>query len=176
MRTARAENVLGDFDDAVFEHNAVTSRFFVRDGKYWVETDGADGTPGVFEVKYTVGVAPLQQYLVEIDRGRLQALDLAWDVAGKRWYHLYPDQRLPAGDGLHWTGPYKTWQARCAACHQTGFVKGYDPKAGTYRSRWSDPSVACESCHGPGEAHLAWAQWDTTPAMYSDLDMLGLGD
>lgn len=68
-----------------------------------------------------IGVEPLQQYIVETGPGRLQALDVAWDVEGKRWCHLYSDDNLEGGNGLHWTGPHKTWNARCAECHATGF-------------------------------------------------------
>jgi len=150
--------VLGDFDDAVFEHKGVTTRFFRRDDAFFVETEGADGAMRAFEVTGVAGVAPLQQYLVFTEPGRLQALDIAWDVEGKRWYHLYPDQDLPPGDGLHWTGPYKNWNARCAECHATGFVKNYDAGSRTYDSRQAEIGVGCEACHGPGEAHVAWAK------------------
>ena len=162
LRTADPGNVLGDFDDATFEHNGKVTRFFTRDGRHHVETDGPDGKQTELEIKYAVGVAPLQQYLVEMDRGRLQALDIAWDTERERWYHLYPDQILKPGDGLHWSGPYKNWQTRCAECHQTNFVKAYSPKTRTYRSTWSDLTVACEACHGPGEAHVAWARTPDT--------------
>ena len=117
LRLPTPENVLGDFKDAKFEFKGVTSRFFQKDGKYFVETDGADGKLQPFEIKYVVGVTPLQQYLVDTGQGRLQALDLAWDTTAKRWYHLYPNEDVSAGNGLHWTGPYKNWQARCAVCH-----------------------------------------------------------
>ncbi len=150
--------VLGDFDDAVFEHRGLTTRFIRRDDAFFVETEGADGAMRAFEVTGVVGMAPLQQYLVSTEPGRLQALDIAWDVEGKRWYHLYPDQDLPPGDGLHWTGPYKTWNARCAECHATGFVKNYDARSRTYDSRQAEIGVGCEACHGPGEAHVAWAK------------------
>ena len=43
-------------------------------------TDGPDGELREFEVAYTFGVEPLQQYLVELDNGRLQALSLCWDT------------------------------------------------------------------------------------------------
>ncbi|MGI9381753.1 MAG: multiheme c-type cytochrome, partial [Methyloligellaceae bacterium] len=158
LKHANKDSVLGDFDDAVFEHLDTRSRFFRRGGRFLVETDGPDGKLAEFEIKYTVGVEPLQQYLIELDRGRLQALDIAWDTERRRWFHLYPGRKLEAGDGLHWTGPYKTWNARCAECHQTNFVKGYAPKAGSYQSRWSELNVACESCHGPGAAHVLWAR------------------
>ena len=79
MQHATDQTVLGNFNDAGFDHYGVHSRFFRKDGKFLVETDGADGKLAVFEVKYTFGVEPLQQYLVEFPDGRLQALSLAWD-------------------------------------------------------------------------------------------------
>jgi len=157
LREPSAENVLGDFDDAQFEHKGIKSRFFRDADRFLVETDGADGQLATFEIKYVVGVTPLQQYLVELDGGKLQALDIAWDTIEKRWYHLYPDENVSAGNGLHWSGSYKNWQARCAVCHQTDFSKSFDPKSRTYQSTWSELTVGCEACHGPGEAHVAWA-------------------
>ncbi|MCO5063914.1 MAG: tetratricopeptide repeat protein [Rhizobiaceae bacterium] len=105
-----------------------------------------------------MGVEPLQQYLVELPGGRLQALDIAWDTVAGRWYHLYPDQDATAGNGLHWTGFYKNWQARCAVCHQTDFRKNYKQETHSYQSTWSELTVGCEACHGPGGTHVAWAQ------------------
>ena len=158
LRLPTPENVLGNFDDAVFDHKGVRSRFFRRDGEFFIETDGPDGKPAEFEIKYTVGVEPLQQYLVELDKGRLQALDVAWDSGEKRWFHLYPDQKLKPGDGFHWSGPYKNWQARCAECHQTDFKKNFSPKTARYQSKWSELTIGCEACHGPGSSHVEWAK------------------
>ncbi|GLS32533.1 tetratricopeptide repeat protein [Neomesorhizobium albiziae] len=154
----------------------MTSRFFQRDGHYFIETDGADGKLATFEVKYVVGVSPLQQYLVELDRGRLQALDLAWDIGNQRWFHLYPNDDVSAGNGLHWTGSYKNWQARCAVCHQTDFRKNYDPATHGYQSQWSELTVGCEACHGPGAAHVVWAKKraDFDPAGFQNVDSHGL--
>ena len=56
---------------------------FATDGKFFVETDGPDGKLATFEVKYTFGVDPLQQYLIEFPDGRLQALSIAWDTRPK---------------------------------------------------------------------------------------------
>jgi len=44
-----------------------------------VRTDGPDGKLHDYEIKYTFGVVPLQQYLIEFPDGRLQALGIAWD-------------------------------------------------------------------------------------------------
>jgi Doubled CXXCH motif (Paired_CXXCH_1). len=100
--------------------------------------------------------------------GRLQSFDVVWDTENGGWFHLYPEQELPPDDGLHWSGPYKTWNARCAGCHATGYEKNYDAATRTYASTQAEIGVGCEACHGPGQAHLDWAE-DTThepPAGY----------
>jgi hypothetical protein len=108
MQHATDQTVLGDFSDASFDYYGVHSRFFRKGGKFLVETDGPDGALATFEVKYTFGVDPLQQYLIEFPDGRLQALSIAWDSrpkeqGGQRWFHLYPDEEIKHDDVLHWT-------------------------------------------------------------------------
>src|SRR5512147_1124246 len=72
MQHADAQTVRGDFNDAKFALHGVTSTFFRRDGRYFVRTDGPDGRLADFEIRYTFGIEPLQQYLVEFPDGRLQ--------------------------------------------------------------------------------------------------------
>ncbi len=163
MAPADEGAVAGDFGDASFEHFGVASRMLRRDGRFLVRTEGADGQLADFEVAYAFGVFPLQQYLVRFPDGRLQTLGIAWDVrsreaGGQRWYHLYPDERLLPGDPLHWTGRAQTANTMCVECHVTGFRKGYDARADRFDTGWSEPTVACEACHGQGSAHVAWAR------------------
>ena len=150
--------VRGDFDGATHEHEGEKSRFSVANGDYWIATERPDGERTRYKVHSVAGIAPLQQYLLETAEGQLQAYDVAWDAEQERWYHLYPELDLTPGDGLHWTGPYKNWNARCAACHATGYLKNYDPRSGRYLSTQAEIGVGCEACHGPGEAHLAWTE------------------
>ena len=119
---------------------------------------GPDGKMADFEIQYTFGVEPLQQYLIELDKGRVQALPIAWDVTKKRWFHLYPDEAIPHDDPLHWTRRLQNWNSRCAECHVTNFKKGYDLQSDTYVTTWSEINVSCQSCHGPGEVHVEWAR------------------
>ena len=163
MQEATSETVLGDFDDASFTQAGVTSRFFKRDGGFFVNTDGPDGRLDDFEIRYTFGVYPLQQYLIAFPDGRMQALGIAWDSrpsdqGGQRWFHLYPDQNPHAGDPLHWTGIDQTWNFMCAECHSTELRKNYDAATDTYATTWAEIDVACETCHGPGSSHVAWAE------------------
>jgi len=163
MQHATAETVMGDFDAARFRHGGVESQFFRRDGRYWVNTDGPDGALADFEVRYTYGVEPLQQYLVEFPDGRIQALSIAWDTrpsqaGGQRWFHLYPDERIDHTDELHWTRRAQNWNANCADCHSTDVRKHYDARSGGFATSWAELSVGCEACHGPGSRHLEWAR------------------
>jgi hypothetical protein len=41
LKEPDAQSILGDFNDQRFTHKGLTSRFFMQDGKYFVETDGA---------------------------------------------------------------------------------------------------------------------------------------
>jgi predicted CXXCH cytochrome family protein len=162
MDEATEKSVLGNFDNATFSKDGIESKFFKKDGKYWVNTDGPDGKLADFEIRYTFGITPLQQYLIELKGGRLQALGVAWDSrpvadGGQRWYHLYPDRKLAAGDPLHWTGIDQNWNYQCAYCHSTNLRKNFDPASEEFKTTWSEMSVGCEACHGPASKHLSWA-------------------
>jgi predicted CXXCH cytochrome family protein len=162
MQHATAASVLGDFNNAGFEYYGVHSRFFKEANKFFVETDGRDGKPATFEVKYTFGVDPLQQYLIEFPDGRIQALSIAWDSrpkdqGGQRWFHLYPNEEIKHDDVLHWTGLNQNWNFMCAECHSTGVQKNYDAAGDSFHTTWAEISVGCEACHGKGSRHVDWA-------------------
>ena len=162
MAEANPRAVLGDFGDATFTYAGTTSTFFRHDELFYVRTDGRDGKLANFQVKYTFGVYPLQQYLVEFPDGRLQALSIAWDArpkndGGQRWFHLYPTERITHDDELHWTRPAQNWNFMCADCHSTGVRKNYDAAANRFQTRWAEINVGCEACHGPGSRHVASA-------------------
>lgn len=159
MQHANMGTVLGNFDDSTFRYANVTTTFFRREDKFFVRTDGPDGALADFEVKYTFGVEPLQQYLVELPGGRLQALSISWDTrpreqGGQRWFHLYPDERIDHRDELHWTRPAQNWNVICADCHSTNVRKNFDVETLTFATSWSDLAVGCEACHGPGSSHV----------------------
>lgn len=166
MQRPTAETVLADFDNSQFEYAGITTLFYRRGGDYWIRTDGADGKLQDFKVQYVFGVQPLQQYLLELSQGRLQALTIAWDSrpkeeGGQRWFHLYPDEQITAGDPLHWTGPYQNWNGRCAECHSTNLQKNFDHRQQAFSTTWTELNVACESCHGPGAGHRELARAGT---------------
>lgn len=167
MQHASAATVLGDFGGARLRYAGLVHRFDRQDGKYWVTTDGPDGQLHRYEVLYTFGVEPLQQYLVAGPGGRLQVLPFAWDSrpkarGGQRWYHLQERDSVRAGDVLHWTAASQNWNHMCAECHSTHVTKGYDAAADRFTTTWSEISVGCEGCHGGGARHLDWTKARTS--------------
>ena len=177
MAIATKESVLGDFNDQTLEHHGVTSRMF-RDGeRFMINTEGPDGQMHDYEIKYTFGVEPLQQYMVEIQRpadaakneiGRVQVLRVSWDTAQKKWFYLTPPdvfEKIDPTDPLHWTGITQNWNTTCATCHSTGYHKNFDVATNSYHTTFSEIDVSCEACHGPASYHVELAErtslfWD----------------
>ncbi|UCD91267.1 MAG: hypothetical protein JSW04_07585, partial [Desulfobacterales bacterium] len=158
MDIADERTVLGDFDNADFAIHGTTSRFYRKDGRFFVHTLGPNGEMAEFEVTHTFGWYPLQQYLVPFPGGRLQCLPIAWDVREKKWYHLYPEEPLDPKDWLYWVNAGQNWNGMCAECHSTNLKKSYNFNTDTYKTTWSDIDVGCEACHGPGSRHVNWAE------------------
>jgi Tfp pilus assembly protein PilF len=182
MQEATASTVLGDFDDALFTSYGSTTTFTKRGEVFVIRTEGPDGVEADYDVSYVFGVDPLQQYLIELDRGRYQAFTVAWDSrpeeeGGQRWFHLYPDDRIEPGDRLHWTAPSMTWNWMCAECHSTDLRRNFDLETLTYSTTWSDMDVSCESCHGPGSLHVelasSWTDAETTGRPSEELGLSG---
>jgi len=158
MQVASNASVLGDFNDAEFAYGDSVTRFTRRGDEFIVTTDGPDGAPTEYAVRWTFGVDPLQQYLVETGQGHVQALSVAWDsrpaaAGGQRWFHLYPDETIDFRDPLHWTGVYQRWNTMCADCHSTHVQKRYDVAGDSFDTHSAAINVGCEACHGPGSLH-----------------------
>ncbi|HET8711481.1 MAG TPA: HEAT repeat domain-containing protein, partial [Spongiibacteraceae bacterium] len=159
MQAVTPESVLGDFSDRDFSGSGSSAHFsHSQTGRYIVNTEDADGVKKDFPVQYVFGVSPLQQYLLALPRGKLQAFSIAWDVQQKKWFHLYPNETIEPNDPLHWTQPAQNWNFMCAECHSTDLKKNYDPFKDSYATSWFQINVGCQACHGPASNHLQWAQ------------------
>ncbi|MCB0333317.1 MAG: hypothetical protein KDD55_07445, partial [Bdellovibrionales bacterium] len=154
MQVATAESVLGDFSRAEHTLSGRTVSFRKEEKKFFISLEGK-----TYEILYTFGYSPLQQYLVDLGHGALHALPVAWDSrtkesGGQRWFILDAGKETQTTHPLHWTQFSFNWNTMCAECHTTNFQKNYDEKLSSYASTWSEVSVGCESCHGSAEAHL----------------------
>jgi predicted CXXCH cytochrome family protein len=172
--------VLAPFKGESFSAAGVTSSFTQKDGRFFARTDGPDGRLHDYPIAYTIGIAPLQQYLVAMPDGSLHALSLAWDArdaakGGQRWFHLQAANPPKPGDELHWTGRQMNASFMCVECHVTGYRKNFDVKAQRYASRWAEGNVSCEGCHGAGSKHVDWARRLGTPDAWRVKDEPGKG-
>ena len=178
MQVANVDTVLGDFNDASFDYFGTRTLFYTRDDGFYVKTADASGEDREFRIAYTFGVEPLQQYLIEFPGGSLQTLAFSWDTrpasgGGQRWFHVYPDEYIAPDDSLHWTGLQQNWNYMCAECHSTNVEMGFDAASDTFATTYSEISVGCEGCHGPGSTHIEQAQAGTENPGYGlnvDLD------
>jgi predicted CXXCH cytochrome family protein len=159
MQRPDEKTVLGDFNDTTVVFHGIETRFFRQGRDFMVATAGRDGKPGVFKIDYTFGHYPLQQYLVDVGKGHLQALNLAWDSrskeqGGRRWYHLQADEYIDPEHPFYWTRHLANANSRCIECHATDMRKNFDPENSGYATSWSETGVGCESCHGPASNHV----------------------
>lgn len=157
MEPMSEASVLGDFAEASFSRGGEQLLFHREGERYFVRSADAAGEVTETELLYTFGWAPLQQYLAAGPGGRLQAFDVAWDSERKRWFELNPGEDLKPGDPLHWTGLLQNWNFTCADCHSTGLQRNYDPASDSFATTFAEVTLGCESCHGAGGAHVAWA-------------------
>ncbi|MDP5132498.1 MAG: hypothetical protein NWQ54_16585 [Paraglaciecola sp.] len=162
MQIPTDESVLGDFNNVEVEFHNIKTRFFKTDNKFYVETTDSKGKRAIFTVDYTFGYFPLQQYLLNIGDGKLQAFNIAWDSrsekeGGQHWYHLQPTENITPKHPFFWQRHFQNWNGRCAECHSTNLQKNFDLTTNSYNTTYSEINVACESCHGPGQRHIELA-------------------
>ena len=163
MMIADEKSVKGDFNNAKLNYNGIITTFFKDGDKFMVNTDSEDGSLKDYEISYTFGVYPLQQYMIKFPKGNIQVMDIAWDSrskeeGGQRWYHIHADDNVTAGDVLHWTGQNFNWNYMCADCHSTNLKKNYDVESKSYHTTWDVMNVSCEACHGPASKHMEWSK------------------
>ncbi|MFC2083781.1 tetratricopeptide repeat protein [Bacteroidota bacterium] len=177
MDYATDSTVLGDFNNTTFERFGVVSRFYKKENKFYVYTEGPEGEMDEFEITHTFGYTPLQQYLVPFENGRFQCLPIAWDTEKNEWFYLPPpgleNEKVDPNDWLYWTNNGQNWNGMCAECHSTNLMKNYNPVTKVFNTTFSEIDVNCESCHGPGSLHLEWAELPEMARSYdNNLDLI----
>ncbi len=150
---ADEESVRGDFENAEFTQGENSYRFYRNGSDYMVEVREL-GVSETYKIDYTFGWEPLQQYLIEIGDGKMQALHIAWDTEQNRWFSLQPDAEYEPDDWMHWKGGSMNWNTMCADCHSTNLKKNFEPETDSFHTTWSVLNVSCEACHGPGKNHV----------------------
>jgi predicted CXXCH cytochrome family protein len=168
-RTMTAEatpaSVLGAFDGATLKHDGVTARMD-RDGDaYRMTFKRGDGAERVVRVQRTVGSHRYQQYLAK-EGDTYWRLPVAWHVEERRWFpmtgaFLFSDEARieapgrPVFGGGVFDRHVTRWNDNCVFCHNVAPNPGLERATGRFDTTTAELGIACESCHGPGAAHVA---------------------
>lgn len=152
MQKATKEFVKGDFA-TTFVADEISYLFSSNDSSYSVEITQR-GKTQKYEVAYTFGWHPLQQYLLKTENGKFQTLRASWDTEQNKWFHQYDGEIVEPHDWLSWSKGGQNWNTMCSSCHSTHVKKNYDSHKDVFNTTYKEINVACESCHGPGRDHL----------------------
>ena len=168
---ATPETVLAPFDGVELELEGKTYRLSQDGDEFWVEMPDPDleslllqegkdlATADVPTVRRQVvlltGSHYLQDYWVASrDQKGLYHVPWEYHIAERRWIPFTDAHLIPPGEKRG----VSHWNSSCIACHSVGGVPGLDPETDHWSSRVAEFGVACESCHGPAEQHVAHHQ------------------
>lgn len=133
-----------------------TSEFFTENGECVVKTLSKQGGLEPFKPIRILGEIPLRQFIVPAERGALQVTSLAFDPDAKEWFDVFGEEDRRPHEWGFWGSRGMNWNSMCAECHNTRVHKNYDLERDSYHTTMEEMGVGCESCHGPGEAHVDW--------------------
>lgn len=124
-----------------------------RGESYYITESDLTGKPWERRVNYTLGDRRFQHYLVTLPDGRILVVPPTWDILRKRW-----EWSLDIGNPEEGTGdPILLWNKGCYSCHVSQGKKNFDLENLRYHTTWLDFGANCETCHGPGDEHIAKA-------------------
>lgn len=157
MDIATKKTILGDFNNITVTHYSQKARFFTKNAAFFMELNHENKT-STYQIDYTFGHYPLQQYLVKSDNGKYQVLPFSWDSrpkveGGQKWFVVYEDEDIKQNDRLHWKQPLQNWNGMCADCHSDGLKRNYDANTDTFKTSYDNINVGCQSCHGKMPTH-----------------------
>jgi len=131
------------------------SRVAGDDDPYKVEIAGV-----TYDVALVYGGQRTEAYLLRVGDA-LYAAPFEFDVENHTYRPWEPDVWYDGSAPRFTSGVAavadidraKSFERRCAACHQTGFRVENELDSGQWRTGYAELGVGCESCHGPGAAH-----------------------
>ena len=111
-----------------------------------------------YPIEHVLGGKNVYYFLTPFKKGRLQTLPVAYDVNKKEWFDTAASgiRHFPGGElgqTVSWKESPYTFNTACYSCHVSQLSTNYDAKTDTYHTKWSEPGINCETCHGPSGEH-----------------------
>jgi hypothetical protein len=145
--------IVGDFDGVELESHGRKHRIGREKETAWIETESPDGSKTVRrDVVLCTGSHHMQAYWMSTDRGsELEIFPFVWLIGEQKWIPRESSFLTPPTDhGMLEAG---RWNGSCVMCHTTHGNRHGEPSE-LEQSTVADFGIACEACHGPGEAHV----------------------
>ena len=161
---ADPENILGDFNDVtITNHVGQSVELFKRDGRAWFRTDydphlfiGRSPPRREYPIELLTGSHHMQIYWFPAGRSRtLGMMPVVWLKEDQRWVPRQSVFLIPSGE--EFDSEVARWNETCLKCHTTNPEQRREVGGpqNSYDSHVSELGISCESCHGPGAAHVA---------------------
>ena len=161
-QVARADVLLGDFNDVKLSQNGRDYQLREVDDVCWVEMLDPAAMPGTAAASQRVqrpivmstGSHHMQAYWFPIGVGRtLALLPFVFLNETQEWIPRSAAFLRPTNDGVsHEIG---RWNSGCSKCHST-HPQEREMTFGEWDTRAAEFGISCEACHGPGEQHIAY--------------------
>ena len=124
----------------------------------WITETGPNGEKK-YKIVHVMGGKNVYYLLTPMDKGRLQVLPLAYDVRDEKWFSTSGSgvRHFPGhstSEEIDWRDPEYTFNTSCYGCHVSQLSRNYDIETKTYNTKWAEPGINCETCHGPAHEHV----------------------
>lgn len=136
----------GVFSGQVITTRGLSFRLRRDEDRFLVDQQHENGAVTHHRLSMITGSHHMQIYWAANSEGVRTALPVAFLFQDQRWAPVMDIFINDPGMG-DWNLP--VWDTACVRCHSTGAL----PRGGV-ATRVGELGIACEACHGPGEAHV----------------------
>ena len=126
------------------------------DGSAFIVQRG--GALGEYSIDAVIGGARMEAYATRLDDGAWLLLPLSYQVEAHTFVPYTEGtcgiEVMDSRRSTSWQSYERVWNHRCISCHTTAGSIGFTAASHQYDTTWVDAGAGCESCHGPGAAHV----------------------
>lgn len=175
-QVASPETIVAPFDDVTLESRGRRCHLSREGDEFWVTLADPDWEvrmtkegltlanvtdPPMIKrrIVMTTGSHHMQGYWINSGKGNLlRQIPWYFHIPEGRWIPREDAFLTPAAEDYD-AGPeggrhFKTWNDTCIHCHSVNGAPWIDPETEIASSEVVELGIACEACHGPGEAHI----------------------
>ena len=149
---------------------------YKEDGRYFFKAQENEFPEVKFEIIGVVGGGHIygggtQSFFGLFPDGTMRLLPFDYHPGNKTWFFETNNllgwqpasQKLSMRNLSEWP-PNRTIGAitekkNCQQCHGSQIIVGFDNNRGKYKTLFTELTINCESCHGPGKEHLSLMQF-----------------